>query len=251
MASNLSRSPRLYSEAILQPGATVPLAREQTHYVVNVMRLKSGDRLRLFNGRDGEWLCTVESAGKRGCDVVCGAKITDPQLPPDIDYLFAPLKHARLDYVAQKATEMGVRRLRPVITERTVAQRVKVERIRANAIEAAEQCNLVAVPEVVPPKRLERLLAEWDPARRLIFCDEAAPVSDPLKALSSLPRGPMALLLGPEGGFMEAERALLLGLPFVTAISLGPRVLRADTAGVAALALIQAVHGDWSGHQRT
>jgi 16S rRNA (uracil1498-N3)-methyltransferase len=251
MASNPSRIPRLYCEAALQAGASVPLAREQGHYLVTVMRLRSGDEVRLFNGRDGEWMCTIEAAGRRGCQVVCTEKTADPQPPPDIDYLFAPLKHARLDYIVQKATELGARRLRPVMTERTVAQRVNLERMRANAMEAAEQCNLVYVPEILAPQPLARVIAAWDPARRLIFCDERAPVSDPLRALAALPPGPAALLIGPEGGFTEVERALMLERPFVTAISLGPRVIRADTAGVAALALLQAACGDWSGHQRT
>jgi 16S rRNA (uracil1498-N3)-methyltransferase len=167
-------------------------------------------------------------------------------LAPDIDYLFAPLKHARLDYMAQKATELGVRRLRPVFTERTVAQRVNLQRLKANVVEAAEQCNLVALPEVLAPQTLDRVMADWDPARRLIMCDESAAMADPIAVLNGLGRGPLGLLVGPEGGFSEAERTMLRGASFVTAISLGPRVMRADTAAVAALAIVQAVLGDWS-----
>jgi 16S rRNA (uracil1498-N3)-methyltransferase len=178
--------------------------------------------------------------------VVCDERSVEPSQPPDLDYLFAPLKHARLDYMAQKATEMGVRRLRPVFTAHTVAGRVNVERLKANAVEAAEQCNLVSVPEVLPPEPLDDVLARWEPQRRLIFCDEAAPIADPLAALQGVPPGPLALLIGPEGGFSEAEAEALRKLPFVTAISLGPRVMRADTAAVAALALVQAVRGDWA-----
>jgi 16S rRNA (uracil1498-N3)-methyltransferase len=247
---NLARIPRLYVEAPLAHGASVALSRQQAHYVGNVMRLKPGESLRLFNGRDGEWLCTIETAGKRDGAVTCIEQTAPHREPPDVDYVFAPLKHARLDYMAQKATEMGARRLRPVLTERTVASRVNLDRLKANTIEAAEQCNMVTVPEVLPPEPLETILARWDPARRLIVCDEAAPIADPLAALKAVPSGPLALLIGPEGGFTESEINALRNLPFVTAISLGPRVMRADTAAVAALALVQAVHGDWSEHQR-
>jgi 16S rRNA (uracil1498-N3)-methyltransferase len=248
--AKLARIPRLYVEAPLAAGASVALTREQAHYMTNVMRLKPGDRLRLFNGRDGEWLCTIASAGRRDGAVTCDAQTAALRRPPDLDYVFAPLKHARLDYMAQKATELGVRRFRPVFTERTVVSRVNLERLRANAIEAAEQCNLVSVPEVLPPEPLDTALAHWDPQRRLVFCDEAAPIADPITALGSLPRGPLGLLIGPEGGFSEAEAGMLRGRGFVTAISLGPRVMRADTAAVAALALVQAVWGDWSRHQQ-
>jgi 16S rRNA (uracil1498-N3)-methyltransferase len=243
--TTFARTPRLYTEAPLARGAEVALSREQAHYVANVMRLKTGDPLRLFNGRDGEWLCRLVSVGKRGTDAVCNDHTAEARQPPDIDYLFAPLKHARLDYMAQKATEMGVRRLRPVFTERTVAQRVNLQRLRANAIEAAEQCNLVAVPDVLAPAPLDKVVADWDPARRLIFCDETAGRADPIAVLESLETGPLGLLIGPEGGFSEAERALLHGRAFVTVMALGPRVMRADTAAVAALALLQAVRGDW------
>jgi 16S rRNA (uracil1498-N3)-methyltransferase len=153
--------------------------------------------------------------------------------------------------MAQKATEMGARRLRPVFTERTVAQRVNLERLKANTIEAAEQCNMVTVPEVLPPEPLDAASSpDGTRQRRLIVCDEAAPIADPLAALKALPPGPLALLIGPEGGFSEAEPNAAGKLGFVTAISLGPRVMRADTAAVAALALVQAVHGDWSDHQQ-
>ena len=164
---------------------------------------------------------------------------------PDIDYLFAPLKRARLDYMVQKATEMGVARLRPVLTHRTTPERVNMERMRANAIEAAEQCGILRIPEVGEPEKLDRVLAGWDAARPLIFCDEGSEERCPFTALARLQPGPLALLIGPEGGFDEAERALLLTQPFVTRISLGPRILRADTAAVAALALVNAALGDW------
>ena len=244
--ASLARIPRLYVEAPLAGGESLALSREQTHYVANVMRLKAGDALRLFNGRDGEWLCTIQALAKRGCTVACRDRIAAFRPAPDIDYLFAPIKHARLDYMAEKATEMGVRRLRPVFTERTVATRVNLERLRANAIEAAEQCNLLSVPEVLAPVSFADMLGSWDPKRRLVFCDEAAAIADPLASLRAVPRGPLGLLIGPEGGFSGFERASLLASGFVTAISLGPRIMRADTAAVAALALLQAVHGDWA-----
>jgi 16S rRNA (uracil1498-N3)-methyltransferase len=164
---------------------------------------------------------------------------------PDLHYLFAPLKHARLDYMVQKAVEMGAGKLRPVLTQFTQVHRVNLERMRANAIEAAEQCGILAIPEIETPRRLADVLADWDPARRLIFCDEAAPVTSPTETLAKLERGPAALLIGPEGGFSEEERADLLNRPYVIALSLGPRILRADTAAVAALALVQSFIGDW------
>jgi 16S rRNA (uracil1498-N3)-methyltransferase len=247
---NLARIPRLFVDTPLATGSSATLNRQQAHYVANVMRLKSGDPLRLFNGRDGEYLCTIAFAGKREAAVTCTEQTARHREPPDLDYLFAPLKHARLDYMAQKATEMGVRRLHPVFTARTVAQRINLDRLKANTIEAAEQCNMVTVPEVLPPEPLDAVLANWDPGRRLIVCDEASPIADPLAALERLPSGPFALLIGPEGGFTESEMNALRALDFVTAISLGPRVMRADTAAVAALALVQAVHGDWSGHHQ-
>jgi 16S rRNA (uracil1498-N3)-methyltransferase len=174
-----------------------------------------------------------------------GEQVRAQESGPDIDYLFAPLKRARLDYMVEKATEMGVARLRPVLTRRTVAERVNLERMRAHAIEAAEQCGILRVPEIDAPERLERAIAAWDPARPLIFCDEASEETCPFTALSRIAPGAVAVLIGPEGGFHEAERELLSKRPFVVRISLGPRILRADTAAVAALALVNAVLGDW------
>ncbi len=243
--SNLSRLPRLFADAPLAAGKTVTPDRGQCHYLMNVLRLKEGGRARLFNGRDGEWLCEVTKASRKGCALVCVEPLKALPPPPDIDYVFAPLKHARLDYMTQKATELGARRLRPVFTEFTVPRRVNLERMRANAIEAAEQCNIVHVPEVLEPVRFETLLAEWEPGRAIIHCDEAAPISDPLKALRAVPEGPLAVLIGPEGGFSQTERNTLRSLDFVFPISLGPRIMRADTAAVAALALVQAALGDW------
>jgi 16S rRNA (uracil1498-N3)-methyltransferase len=240
----MKTTPRLHVDSQLAAGQTVALGREQTHYLVNVLRLGSGDPIRPFNERDGEWLAHLGAVNKKQAVLVCQRRVAEATPPPDIEFLFAPLKHARLDYAVQKATELGARRLRPIITHRTVAGRVNLDRMRANAIEAAEQCNLVHVPDVREPQKLSTVLAAWPAERRLIYCDEAAPVADPVAALSGL-KPPAALLVGPEGGFTDEEKQTLRTLPFVTAISLGPRVIRADTAAVAALALVQAVIGDW------
>ena len=238
------RSPRLYVKAPLEEGATVALDQAQTHYLGTVLRLKSGDRALVFNGRDGEWSATL-AAQKRAASLVVGAKTRDQTPAGDLHYLFVPLKAARLDYMVQKAVEMGVSLLQPVLTRHGQVTRVNIERMRANAIEAAEQCGILSLPDVAPPLPLARLLAERDPGRRLVFCDEDAEVADPVAALAGLPRSQLAVLIGPEGGFAEDERAALLKLPNVVRLSLGPRILRADTAAVAALTLVQALIGDW------
>lgn len=240
----MKTTPRLHVDAALGPAAEIALPREQAHYLTGVLRLAPGDPVAAFNARDGEWLTYLAMAGKKQASLRCERLISDVKPPPDIDYCFAPLKHARLDYLVQKATELGARRLRPVITRRTVAERVNLERMRANVIEAAEQCNLVFVPEVTEPLKLEKLLAAWEPGRALVYCDETAANTSPLDALRNL-RAPAAILVGPEGGFTAEEQALLKSHPLVTAISLGPRIMRADTAAAAALALMQAVLGDW------
>lgn len=239
-------TPRLHVDAALQSERDIPLEREQAHYLTHVLRLAGGDVVEVFNGRDGAWLAYITDVGKKGASIRCERRVSEVTPPPDIDYLFAPLKHARLDYMVQKATELGVRRLRPVMTARTIAERVNLERMRANAIEAAEQCNLVFVPEVLEPAPLAKVVASWDGARRLIFCDETAREANPLVALSAV-QPPAAVLVGPEGGFTDEERQMLRAQPFVTGISLGPRILRADTVAIAALAVVQAAIGDWGG----
>lgn len=241
----LHRVPRLFHQGPLHLRAEVSLTPQQVHYLKNVLRLGEGDAVRLFNAENGEWCCTIDKLRKHEGVARCDEKLADPTLPPDIDYVFAPLKSARLDYVAQKATEMGARRLRPVVTRHTVVRKVNRRKVLANAIEAAEQCNLVFVPEVCEAQPLEQMLAHWDENRRIVYGDEAAPVADPIAALHKVPCGPLAVLVGPEGGFAPEERNLLRRLPFVHAIRLGPRIMRADTAGVAMLALVQAVCGDW------
>ncbi|MDX2266409.1 MAG: 16S rRNA (uracil(1498)-N(3))-methyltransferase [Hyphomicrobiales bacterium] len=238
---------RLFVDADLRPGQAAPLTSMQANYALRVMRLQDGAGLLVFNGRDGEWAAALRIDGKARA-LIEPLRRTREQSPlQDVVYLFAPLKRERMDYVVQKATEMGVGALRPVLTKRTVVERVNGERMRANVIEAAEQCGVLSVPDVRPPEKLSRVLDGWDARRRLIFCDEAATIAPPLAALASIEPGPLAVLIGPEGGFDAEERARLLAAPYVTAISLGPRVMRADTAAVAALALVNAVLGDWRG----
>jgi 16S rRNA (uracil1498-N3)-methyltransferase len=243
------RSPRLYVDAPLGEGRTVALAREQSNYLGNVLRLSAGDTILVFNGNDGEWRASI--AGRKRPDSVSVELQTRPQdILPDLGYVFAPLKHARLDYMVQKAVEMGASSLQPVMTRFTQVSRVNGERMRANVIEAAEQCGILSLAHVADPVPLERFLAGRDQGRLLVFCDEAAEVTGPLEALrASAAAGGTDVLIGPEGGFAEEERALLLRQRRTLRIALGPRILRADTAGVAALALVQAVLGDWRGSQ--
>lgn len=236
---------RLFVDAPLGEDATVRLDAEAANYLLNVLRLDEGADILVFNGRDGEWRAEIVERAKRSCVLACREQIRAQEGGPDIEYLFAPLKRSRLDYMVQKATEMGVARLRPVLTQHTVAERVNLERMRANAIEAAEQCGILRVPEVSEPEKLDKALDRWDAARTLIFCDEAAEVTSPLEALKGAAGRKLAVLVGPEGGFSDGEQKLLRGKPYTLAISLGPRILRADTAAVAALAVVNAVAGDW------
>ena len=241
------QSPRLYVSGALKAGAELALEKPQAHYLRNVLRLKPGDGILAFNGRDGEWQAVL-GEGKQPALVL--QKQTRPQTEPqDLHYLFAPLKHERLDYMVQKAVEMGVSRLQPVLTQHTQVKRVNVERMRANAIEAAEQCGVLWIPEISEPTSFGRALAARNADRLLVFCDEAADIENPIEALRqglSAATG-IDVVIGPEGGFAEEERALLLRQPRTLRLSLGPRILRADTAGVAALALVQAALGDWRG----
>jgi 16S rRNA (uracil1498-N3)-methyltransferase len=236
---------RLFVDAPLATGARVDCVPEQANYLVNVMRLPTGAEILAFNGRDGEWRARLVDTRKRHCSLECTVQVRPQQSGPDVHYIFAPLKHARLDYMVQKATELGVAHLQPVLTHRTIAARVNLDRMRANAIEAAEQCGVLRVPTVGEPVKLDALLKSWDAKRRLIYGDESAPVSSPIAVLAAIADGPLAVLIGPEGGFDPAERDALRDRPFATPISLGPRVMRADTAAVAALALVNAALGDW------
>jgi 16S rRNA (uracil1498-N3)-methyltransferase len=242
-------SHRLCVDAPLSEGGKIELTREQTNYLVNVLRLGEGAGLLVFNGRDGEWRAALAPAGKKAAALRVESRTRAQDFLPDVDYLFAPLKHARLDYLAQKAVEMGVKRLRPVLTRRTQASRINLERMRANVVEAAEQCGILSLAEVLTEERLDNVLSRWPEDRLLIFCDEAAETSDPVAALRAAGAGfeKFAVLIGPEGGFDDSEREILAEIKSAARISLGPRVLRADTAAVAALALVQAALGDWRG----
>jgi 16S rRNA (uracil1498-N3)-methyltransferase len=240
------RAPRLFVDALLREGARIELERNQSNYLGNVLRLAAGEKILVFNGRDGEWQAQIE--GRKRPDSLTVAAQTRPQdRLPDIAYVFAPLKHARLDYMVQKAVEMGASTLQPVVTRHTQVSRVNSERMRANVIEAAEQCGILSLAAVAEPVALDRYLGERQPKRLLVFCDEASEVRSPLQALQQglTATDGVDILIGPEGGFAEEERALLLRQPHTLRLSLGPRILRADTAGVAALALVQAALGDW------
>jgi 16S rRNA (uracil1498-N3)-methyltransferase len=241
------RAPRLFVDAPLSAGQTVPLERNQSNYLGNVLRLSAGEKVLVFNGRDGEWQAQI--AGRKRPDSL---EILTQRRPqdrlPDIAYIFAPLKHARLDYMVQKAVEMGAARLQPVLTRFTQVSRVNSERMRANVIEAAEQCGILSLADVAEPMPLDRFLGQRQSERLLVFCDEAAETTSPLQALQNGGASDgIDILIGPEGGFAEEERALLLRQKRTLRLSLGPRILRADTAGVAALALVQAALGDWAG----
>lgn len=238
-------SERLYVESGLSSGQRVVLSEDQAHYLLHVLRLATGTALLVFNGRDGEWRAEISDVKKRSATLEIIECVRPQSAGANIDYLFAPLKRARLDYMVQKAVEMGVSRLRPVITHRTIAERINLDRMRANVIEAAEQCGVLNVPEVQEPIRLDKAINAWDDGRALVFCDESAATVAPLATLDALSHGPLAVLIGPEGGFDPFERDLLLSRPFVTAIWLGPRIMRADTAAVAALTLVNATRGDW------
>lgn len=240
-------APRLFVAADLAAEAEVPLTRDQANYLLNALRLRQSDAVLAFNGRDGEWRTSLTVSSRRAASLRALQCVRAQNRPPDLHYLFAPLKHARQDYMAQKAVEMGVSRLRPVLTRRTQTHRINLERMRANAVEAAEQCGILTIPEIDPPVALDSIAQNWPLDRLLIFCDEDADVADPLAALHAAPAKPSAaLLIGPEGGFDSDEREMLRCIPGVAILSLGPRILRADTAAVAALALVQTARGDWS-----
>ena len=236
---------RLFVDTPLGAGVSVEADTKQFNYLANVLRLGEGARILVFNGQDGEWAAVLKFAGKKKLSLVCETLERAQTTLPDLVFLFAPLKVGRLDYLVQKAVEMGAGIVQPVITDFTQNLRVSVEKLQANALEAAEQCGILAVPQMKEAVKLEVLLESWDRSRRVIFCDEVHETQNPLGALGAVSEKRLAVLIGPEGGFSDAERELLRSLPFVTAIPLGPRILRADTAAVAALAVVQAVLGDW------
>lgn len=244
---------RLYVDQPLGQGQSVLLDRDQAHYLFGVMRQGAGDAVLIFNGRDGEWRAIVTEAGKRRGVLSVETQTAPQQNPPDLWLMFAPIKKARTDFIVEKAAEMGAARIVPVQTEFTNSERIKQDRLQAHAIEATEQCGGTFVPEVAALQKLGNLLANWPEDRRILFCDEAlASHSSTLKNVFALkggsknePNAPWAILIGPEGGFSDAERARLAAMPQAHAISLGPRILRADTAAVAALTLWQLALGDW------
>jgi 16S rRNA (uracil1498-N3)-methyltransferase len=245
------RSPRLFVDAPFAADATIPLDRNQSNYLGNVLRLGAGASALVFNGVDGEWQAAI-AGGKRADRLTLLAQTRPQDRLPDVTYVFAPLKHARLDYMVQKAIEMGSAALQPVMTRFTQASRVNTERMRANVVEAAEQCGILSVATVAEPLNLPKYLDQRDAKRLLIFCDEAADVADPMAALTAARETASAgidVLIGPEGGFADEERSLLLKQANILRLALGPRIMRADTAAVAALALVQAALGDWNGNQ--
>jgi len=240
---------RLYVESALSQDAALALSTAHAHYLLRVMRAKEGDHVSLFNGLDGEWRCIVSRVGKRDCELICEKRVGEQQDVPDVWLAFAPIKKIPSDYVTQKATELGACVLQPVITHRTIARRVNIERMQANAVEAAEQSGRLTVPEIRAPIDLPALLIGWPEDRRLIFCDEAGGVPPLAEALLSQKKDsrPWAILTGPEGGFDDEERAMIRSHCFSLAVSLGPRIMRADTAALAALSIWQALRGDWVG----
>lgn len=236
---------RLFVANYLRENEEIELNSAQSHYLVHVLRQSVGSSLLVFDGMNGEWIAQISRIKKSNCLIRVQEKIREQSSPQDLHYLFAPLKQARLDYTIQKAVEMGVSELQPVITAHTVVQRINVERMRANAIEAAEQCGILTVPEIKPSVKLQTLLKTYPDERAVIFCDESASSTSPLTELEKLKDRKIAVLVGPEGGFSEDERRVLRSRSFVHPISLGPRIMRADTAAVAVLALVNAVLGDW------
>ena len=236
---------RLYMDVPLHEAAVIECDRAQANYLLNVMRLKDGQQIAVFNGREGEWLAALHRDGRKAATLALLNQIRVQEPGPDLHYIFAPLKRARLDYMVQKAVELGVSRLTPVLTDFTQVERINLERMQANAIEAAEQCGILSLPEIDSPVKLVDLINEWDKSRALIFCDESKGLASPVEDLQQLRGRAVSVLIGPEGGF-SAEEGLLLGSQeFVTSLSLGPRIMRADTAAVAALTLVNAVLGDW------
>ena len=236
---------RLFVRGDLSADVATALDETQAHYLLTVLRKDQGAEVLAFNGRDGEWLCQLNRDGKKRAALIPQRQSRRQPEASGLRFLFAPLKVGRLDYMVEKATEMGAGTIEPVITEFTQNRNVSVEKLSRWALEAAEQCGVLAVPEIASPKSLEATLESWDVRIPLVFCDEDSAFDNPLTALSSLKRGHTAILVGPEGGFSDKERTMLRGLPFVTPIPLGPRILRADTAAIAALTLVQATIGDW------
>jgi 16S rRNA (uracil1498-N3)-methyltransferase len=242
-------TPRLHIDVPLAAGIAIDLDSDRAHYLRDVLRLGVGATVKLFNGRDGEWRAVIDAVAKRSLAVRVEAQLRLPSPEPDLWLCFAPVKKARIDFIAEKATELGVAALQPVITQHTIVERVNLDRLRANAVEAAEQTERLSVPEILAPLAFDRLVDTWPPARHVLLADETGggqPIGAVLAALDDAARAaPWAILTGPEGGFTRAELDRIGRLPHVHAVGLGPRILRADTAALAALAVWQAVVGDW------
>jgi 16S rRNA (uracil1498-N3)-methyltransferase len=239
------RMQRLYVAADIKDNQAIEVGAEQFNYLANVLRLETGAEILIFNGRDGEWQARLEYPSRKRLMLVPHHQTRPQPAAPDLHYLFAPLKVGRLDYLIQKAVEMGAGLLQPVMTQHVQGKIGNIDRLRANAVEAAEQCGILAIPEVADPVKLGDLLDHWPADRRIIYCDEGDAGQNPLPLLKAISERRLALLVGPEGGFSDDERKRLRSHDFVTAIPLGPRILRADTAAVAAMAVIQAAIGDW------
>jgi 16S rRNA (uracil1498-N3)-methyltransferase len=235
---------RLYVTFDLAAGAPVALDGDQSRYLVAVMRREVGDEVALFNGRDGEWRARISAVAKRATQLVVEERLRPQDVGPDLDLVVALVKRTRLETIVEKAAELGARRVRPVVTARTNAETARVARLQAIAMEAAEQTGRLDVPEIAEAVKLEALLKGWEAGRRLLFCDEGGDAAPVLKALAEAQAGPWAILIGPEGGFSPEERARLRALDFAVPASLGPRILRADTAAISAMTLWQAALGD-------
>lgn len=236
---------RLFVEGSLGDEQGIVVTKDQANYLFNVMRLKTGDNVLLFNGRDGEWSAEVVEAGKRAGKLACREQTAPLQLPPDLWLIFAPIKKARTAFIVEKATELGAARIMPVITRFTNMDRIQIDRLRAYAMEATEQCGGTFVPEVTDIQRLDDLLDAWPEDRNMMFCDESREALPVAQALAQASGGKWAIVIGPEGGFSPEEVARLRGMDMVTAVTLGPRILRADTAAIAALTAWQSALGDW------
>lgn len=239
------RLQRLFVDMPLGEGLACEASSEHFNYLANVLRLTDGAEILLFNGADGEWKAKIGFPTRKKILLTPYEQVRPQPAPCDLHYLFAPLKTGRLDYLVQKAVEMGAGSLQPVMTQHVQGKITSMDKLRANVIEAAEQCGILSIPDVGSPVKLGDLLETWSAERQIIYCDEGDEGQNPLPVLSALKQRKLALLVGPEGGFSEDERQRLRSLPFVTPIPLGPRILRADTAAVAALAVIQATVGDW------
>ncbi|NRP84596.1 Ribosomal RNA small subunit methyltransferase E [Ensifer adhaerens] len=240
------RMQRLFVTSDIEAGSAIEADQDQFNYLANVLRMEDGAELLIFNGRDGEWRASISFPSRKRIQLTPVEEARPQPAPSDLHYLFAPLKVGRLDYLVQKAVEMGAGLLQPVMTQHVQGKITNLDKVRANVIEAAEQCGILGIPDVAEPVKLADLLARWPRERRIIYCDEGDAGQNPLPLLTKVKEKHLALLVGPEGGFSEEERALLRSLDFVTAIPLGPRILRADTAAVAAMAVIQAAIGDWN-----